>query len=461
MRPIVAILGRPNVGKSTLFNRLAGKKLALVEDTPGVTRDWREAPARLGHLEFSVIDTAGLEGFEDPLLKDQILEQNRRVVDRADVILFVIDGREGVLSSDEVLAGKLRGITKPIILLVNKAESRSTAGAGILESHKLGLGDPVAISAAHGEGLAELFERLEAHIGPLQPQKEPDEDQVSSGEDTPQGGPSKPPRPLNLVILGQPNVGKSTLINQMIGEQRLLTGDRPGVTRDAVTVDWTYEGRPIRLHDTAGVRKRGKVNEWVEQLSVADSLKAMRFAEVVVLLLDARQPLTKQDLHLASRVVEEGRCLILALNKWDLVAPKVLNEVKARLERELPQVSGIPVVPLVALTGRHVDRLMKAVTELYDLWNVRLSTGQLNKWLAYAIERHPPPMVGRNRLRVKYATQIKTRPPTIALFVSKAAEAPESYIRYLVNSLRESFELPGVPIRIYLRQSKNPYVGQK
>ncbi len=456
MRPVIAILGRPNVGKSTLFNRLVGKKLALVEDTPGVTRDWREAPGRLGHLEFTVIDTAGLEGFEDALLKDQILEQNRRVVERADILLFVIDGRDGVLSSDEILAGKLRSIEKPIILLVNKAESTATAGAGILESHKLGLGDPVAISAAHGEGLGELLDRLEAFI-PAEAEDEDDEEPEFVEEVKTE----RRNRPLNLVILGQPNVGKSTLINQMIGENRLLTGDRPGVTRDAISVDWNYEGRPIRLHDTAGVRKRGKVNEWVEQMSVADSLKAMRFAEVVVLLLDARQPLTKQDLHLASRVVEEGRCLVLALNKWDLVAPKILNEVRARLERELPQVSGIPVVPIVALTGRNIDRLMKAVTDIYDLWNIRLSTGQLNKWLAYAIERHPPPMVGRNRLRVKYATQIKTRPPTIALFVSKAAEAPDSYIRYLVNSLRESFELPGVPIRIYLRQSKNPYVGEK
>jgi GTP-binding protein len=436
----VAILGRPNVGKSTLFNRLVGRRLALVDDTPGVTRDRREGEGRIADLTFRVVDTAGLEEAKPGSLAGRIQEQTQRALADADVVLLVIDAREGITAGDRHFADWLRRSGKPVVLLANKAEGRAVQPA-IGEAYCLGLGDPVPVSAEHGEGLGGLYERLEPFSRP--------------GETQPDGS----GRPLQLAIVGRPNVGKSTLVNRVIGEERILTGPEAGITRDAIAVDLIWHGHPMRLVDTAGLRRKPRVEGKLEQLSVGDALRSIRFAETVILVTDALQPLERQDLTIARLVENEGRALVLALNKWDLVnepaaLPKHLRE---RVSVSLPQLQGVAVVPVSALTGFGLDALMTAVSAAGKVWNRRVATADLNRWLATIQQRHPPPLVAGRRLRLRYVTQVNTRPPTFALFASKPGELPDSYRRYLVNALRREFDLPGTPIRMMLRKGKNPY----
>jgi GTP-binding protein len=436
----VAILGRPNVGKSTLFNRLVGRRLALVDDTPGVTRDRREGEGRIADLTFRVVDTAGLEETVSGSLADRMREQTERALADADVALLVIDAREGVTAADRHFADRVRRSGKPVVLLANKAEGRAGLPA-IAEAYRLGLGDPVPVSAEHGEGLGELYDRLE----PFSRQGEP--------------ASSRPERPLQLAIVGRPNVGKSTLVNRVVGEERMLTGPEAGITRDAIAVDWIWQGHPLRLVDTAGLRRKPRVEGKLEQLSVGDALRSIRFAETVILVMDALQPLERQDLTIARLVENEGRALVLALNKWDAVdePAALLKHLRERVSVSLPQLQGIAVVPVSALTGYGLDALMKAVTAAGEVWNRRVATADLNRWLATVQQRHPPPLVAGRRLRLRYVTQVNTRPPTFVLFASKPSELPDSYRRYLVNALRREFDLPGTPIRMMLRKGKNPY----
>jgi GTPase len=436
----VAILGRPNVGKSTLFNRLVGRRLALVDDTPGVTRDRREGEGRIADLVFLVIDTAGLEESAPGSLVERMQTQTSRALDDADVGLLVIDGREGATEADRHFAAWLRRTGKPVVLIVNKAEGRA-AVPGIGEAYRLGLGDPVPISAEHGEGLAELYERLAPFSAPrvvAVPEQE---------------------KPLQLAIVGRPNVGKSTLVNRLIGEERLLTGPEPGITRDAIAVDWVWRDRHVRLVDTAGLRRKPRVEGKLERLSVSDALRAVRFAETVILVMDALQPLERQDLTIGRLVAEEGRALVLAANKWDAAdAPaQLLKLLRERASVSWPHLHGLTIVPISALTGFGLDKMMEAVFAADAVWNRRISTAELNRWLAAVRERHPPPLVAGRRLSLRYITQVNTRPPTFALFASKPGELPDSYRRYLVNALREDFHLPGTPIRMMLRKGQNPY----
>jgi GTP-binding protein len=440
----VAILGRPNVGKSTLFNRLVGRRTALVDDMPGVTRDRREGQGRVADLEFRVIDTAGLEEAAPTSLVGRMRAQTERSLDLADVVLLVIDAREGLTEPDRHFGGWLRKSGKPVILVANKAEGRSELAA-VGEAYALGLGDPVPLSAAHGEGFAELYDRLRA-FAPVP------EDEVEAAEEAGE-------RPLQLAIVGRPNVGKSTLVNRLVGEDRLLTGPEPGITRDAIALDWEWRGRPIRLVDTAGLRRRARVEDRLERLSGADTLRTIRFAGTVVLLLDALEPFGKQDLTIANMVAEEGRALVLAANKWDAVAdkPAALRQLRDRVTASLAQLHGVPLVPISGLAGNGLDQLMNAVFAVDAVWNKRIPTPALNRWLAAIQQHHPPPLVGARRLKLRYMTQANTRPPTFALFASKPAELPDSYRRYLVNALREDFDLPGTPIRLMLRKGDNPY----
>lgn len=439
----VAILGRPNVGKSTLFNRLVGRRAAIVDPTPGVTRDRREGEGRLGALRFTVFDTAGLEDARGEGLVATMRRQTERALADADVAMLLIDARAGITPEDRHFAVWLRRSDKPVILVANKCEG-SGGDAGVLEAYGLGLGDPVSISAEHGEGIGQLEPLLAAF------------DRNTEGESVEGEGYGDT---LRLAVVGRPNVGKSTLVNRLLGEERVITGPEPGVTRDAISVTWTWRGRPVRLIDTAGLRRQARVTEKLERLSVADANRAVRFAHVVVILTDADAPLEKQDLTIAREVVEEGRAPVLAVNKWDLVDDPdgVVRAIRDRLQTSLPQVQGIPVVPLSALTGRGVERLMPAVFGAYDVWNRRVPTGPLNRWLAEKVARHPPPAVRGRRMRLRYITQVKARPPTFALFTSRPSYIPESYLRYVVNGLREDFELPGVPIRLVLRKGENPY----
>lgn len=439
----LAIVGRPNVGKSTLFNRLCGKRMAIVHDIPGVTRDRKEAFGQLGDIPLQLIDTAGLEDqSKDPLMAEMKAHVLMALRD-ADVVLFVIDGREGIMPLDGTFAALLRKVEKPILLLANKCEGKSGL-QGIAEAWGLGFGEPFPLSAEHGQGLDSLYEALlPFYKGPLVEEEEDIE--------TP---------PLQLAIVGRPNVGKSTLLNQLVGHERVLTGPEAGVTRDAIAIEWAYKGHPLRLIDTAGLRKRAKVTQKLEWLATSESLKAVQYAHVVILVVDATQPLEKQDLHIASQVIEEGRCLVLALNKWDLVSNKqaLLTHLKERLTTALPQVKGIPLIPLSALTGKNKEKLLDAVLALFILWNQRVSTSKLNRWLESLVAHHPPPLVAGRRIKIKYLTQIKTRPPTFVLFSSKATELPDSYVKYVINGIREAFGLEGVPIRLFVRSGKNPYV---
>ena len=452
----VAIVGRPNVGKSTLFNRLIGRRVALVDDSPGVTRDRREGRARLGDIEFVAIDTAGLSEAAAGTLSGRMQAQTEAAIAQSDAVLFLIDARAGPLPSDHVFADLVRKSGKPAILVANKSESRA-AQAGVLQSHELGLGEPVAISAEHGEGLADLYAALRAAL-PLST-----EQPAKTGRKRENEQARDPANLIRIAVVGRPNSGKSTLVNRLLGENRLLTGPEPGITRDAIAVDLVWQGRPLRIHDTAGLRRRARVAEKLEKLSVADALNAVRFAEVVILLLDAQQPFEEQDLRIADLIEREGRALVIGMNKWDLVehSAGVLKRLREEADNWLPQVKGVPVVPVSALSGEGIDRLMQAVGEIYEVWNRRAETSALNRWLAEAVASHPPPAVSGRRIRLDYITQPKSRPPSFVLFTSRSDAVPDAYRRYLVNSLRARFDLPGTPIRLTLREKKNPYAKRK
>ena len=451
--PIVAIVGRPNVGKSTLFNRLVGKKLALVDDRPGVTRDRREGDAHLLGLDFRVVDTAGYEDEDPNSLPGRMRQQTQAAVDSADVALFMIDARAGIVPLDEEIARWLRGSSTPIVLVANKAEGRA-GEAGILESLAMGFGDPVQLSAEHGEGVADLFEALLPHLEPLQPPEDEEEE-----EDDPEN----PNAPLKLAIVGRPNAGKSTLVNRILGEDRMITGPEAGITRDSIAIDWVWNGpdgpRDVRLIDTAGMRKRAKVQDKLEKLSVADALHAVDFAEVVVLLLDATLGLEAQDLRIADRVLEEGRALVIALNKWDVAedASKLFNGVRTALDDGLAQVRGVPLLTVSAATGKGIDQLMAAAFATREAWSRRVSTGELNRWFERALEANPPPAPGGKRIKLRYVTKAKTRPPGFVLFGTRVDELPTSYQRYLVNGIRRDLGFGAVPVRLTLRAPKNPF----
>lgn len=442
----VAIVGRPNVGKSTLFNRLVGRRQALVHPTPGVTRDRREGDARLLGLSFKVIDTAGLEDERGETLAGRMQLQTGRAIEEADVVMMLIDARAGVTPLDSHFADMLRRVSKPVVLAANKCEG-GAGTAGLIEAYGLGLGEPVPISAEHGEGLSALHDVIAPHAEAVGPGEREDADA--------EGG------PLNLAVVGRPNVGKSTLVNRLLDDERVLTGPEPGVTRDSIWVDWSWRGRDIRLVDTAGLRRKARVNERLERLTAADTANAIRFAHVAVLLVDGIEGLEKSDLTIARQIADEGRAMVLAVNKWDAVEDRSgrMGQIGDRLERSLPQIRGIPVLALSGLTGRGLNGLLPTVFDIYDVWNRRVDTGPLNRWFAGAIDRHPPPIVDGRRLRLRYITQVKARPPTFALFTTRPSAIPESYLRYLANGLREDFGLSGVPIRIALRKGRNPYVA--
>ncbi len=447
----VVIVGRPNVGKSTLFNRLVGKKLALVDDRPGVTRDRREGEARLGDLTFIITDTAGLEEGDRASLTGRMRGQTEAAIATADLILFVVDARAGILPDDRPFADLCRRSGRPVVLVSNKAEGRA-GDAGFLEAYEIGLGEPVPISAEHGEGLADLYEAIAPFVSPDEP------DLIAEGDDE-AGDIPEAEKPLRIAVVGRPNAGKSTLLNTIVGEDRLLTGPEAGITRDSISLDWEWRGRPVRLYDTAGMRKRARIEDKLEKLSVADGLRAVKFAEVVIVLLDATIPFEKQDLTIVDLIEREGRALVIGLNKWDLVADQsgLLKTLREEATRLLPQVKGAPVVPVSGLAGTGIDRLMEAVTTAHAVWNRRVPTGTINRWLGETLETHPPPAVSGRRIKIRYMTQVKTRPPHFALFGNQLSELPTSYTRYLVNSLRDAFDLPGVPIRLSLRSGKNPF----
>jgi GTP-binding protein len=442
----VAIVGRPNVGKSTLFNRLVGKRLALVDDRPGVTRDRREGEANLAGLNFTAIDTAGLDDAAPASLAGRMRAQTEAAVASADVSVFVIDARAGVTPLDRHFADMLRATGKPIVLVANKSESRAGT-AGATEAWELGLGEPIPISAEHGDGLGDLRDALAAHG-------------ADAEDDEAEGAAA---RPIKVAIVGRPNAGKSTLVNQLIGQERLLTGPEAGITRDAIAIDWTWRNRAFRLYDTAGLRKKARVESKLEKLAVADALRAVQFAEVVVLVIDVDLPFEKQDLQIADLVEQEGRALVIALDKWDLVADrqKVRSDLVEKAKRLLPQIAGVALVPVSGLTGEGLDRLMEAVTKAYTVWNRRVATAKLNRWLLDVVERHPPPAVSGRRIKLRYLTQTKARPPTFVAFCSRPEALPDAYRRYLVNALRHDFDLNGTPIRLLLRRGENPFAGRK
>ncbi len=459
----VAIVGRPNVGKSTLFNRLVGRRLAIVHDLPGVTRDRRSGDASLLGMEFTVIDTAGFEDAGGESVEARMRQQTDTAVAEADVALLLIDARVGVTPLDRHFADHLRRQKTPVILVANKCEGKA-GEPGLYEAYGLGLGEPVPLSAEHNEGMAELFDALRPYAeaaGALDDdddeEEEPFPDEVPVEEEAEE---PRPERPLQLVIVGRPNVGKSTLVNRLLGEERMLTGPEAGLTRDAVSSEWEHRSRRIRLVDTAGLRRKANVENPIEKLSVANTLEAIRMAEVVVLVLDSAAIMDKQDLTIARMVVEEGRALVVAVNKWDVVEDPqgALKRLSDRLETSLPQVRGVPTVTLSALTGRGLNKLMDEVQDVHDTWNRRIPTAQLNRWLEEVVSHHPPPALqGGRRIKIRYMTQAKARPPTFIIFASKPDELPESYTRYLVNGLREAFKLPGVPLRLYVRGGRNPY----
>lgn len=460
----LAIVGRPNVGKSTLFNRLVGKRLALVDDQPGVTRDLREGEARLGPLRFTVIDTAGLEQATDDSLQGRMRRLTERAVDMADICLFMVDARTGVTPTDEVFADILRRRSAHVILAANKAEGNA-GEAGVLDAYALGLGEPVRLSAEHGEGLDDLYtllaplgEELEAKTAAHLP--ETDVDVSDDAEET-----AERTKPLQVAVIGRPNAGKSTLINKILGEDRLLTGPEAGITRDAISLTTNWADTEMRIWDTAGMRKKAKVQEKLEKLSVSDGLRAVKFAEVVVVLLDAAIPFEQQDLRIADLAEREGRAVVVAVNKWDVEDDRQnkLRDLKEAFERLLPQLRGAPLVTISAKTGRGLDRLHGAILRAYDVWNRRVTTAQLNRWLTEMLEAHPPPAPQGKRIKLRYMTQAKTRPPGFVVMCSHPDKMPESYNRYLVNGLRNDFDMPGTPIRLTLRSQsdKNPYKGRK
>ncbi len=471
----LAIVGRPNVGKSTLFNRLVGKRLALVDDQPGVTRDLRDGAARLADLRFTVVDTAGLEEADAASLTGRMRALTERAVDAADAVLFLIDARAGVLPTDAELAGLLRRRARHVILAANKAEGRAGA-AGLIEAWELGLGEPLALSAEHGEGMDDLYRALapliEAHGAATDIEAAPEVDIDLDGDGEDAGAEAaraaawapSDRRPLQIAVIGRPNAGKSTLINAILGEDRLLTGPEAGITRDAISVRSDWGGTPVRLFDTAGMRKRARVIDKVEKLSVADGLRAVRFAEVVVVLLDAAIPFETQDLRIADLAETEGRAVVVAVNKWDIEADRGARRaaLQAAFDRLLPQLRGAPLVTVSALTGQGLDRLRTAILSAHAVWNRRVPTARLNQWLAAALTAHPPPAPGGKRIRLRYMTQVKTRPPGFVVMCSDPQALPDAYRRYLIGGLREAFDLPGTPIRLFLRSqsSRNPFAGR-
>jgi len=449
----IAIIGRPNVGKSTLFNRLVGQKLALVDDLPGVTRDRREGEAHLADLTFTVIDTAGLDDGAKGSLTARMQEQTEAAIRLADALFFVIDARLGLTPSDRAFADFARRADKPVLLLANKSEGKH-GELGAMESYALGLGDPIQISAEHGEGMGELYDAL-AELVPATPDDE-DDDRDETDEE-------RAKRPIRVAIVGRPNAGKSTLINHLLGEERLLTSPEAGTTRDSIAVDIDWKGRGFRIFDTAGLRRRSRIEEKLEKLSVADALRAVRFAEVVVLMMDAQIRFEEQDLRIADLIEREGRALVIGANKWDLIEgkPGQIAGLRADVDHLLPQVSGAPIVAVSGLTGDGIDRLMDAIVQAYGVWNKRVSTSALNRWFEQAVAANPPPAVSGRRLKLNYITQNKARPPSFVLFCSRADAIPQSYLRYLTNSMRESFDLPGTPVRITLREKANPFAHKR
>ncbi len=445
----LAIIGRPNVGKSTLFNRLVGRRLALVDDKPGVTRDLREGTAKLGDLTFTAVDTAGLEEVLDDSLQGRMRKLTERAVEDADVCLFIVDARTGVTPTDQLFADLLRKRGARVILAANKAEGRA-GEAGVLDAYSLGLGEPIGLSAEHGEGMGELYAALQPFADDAASEATDAGDEEDALAEN---------RPMRIAVIGRPNAGKSTLVNAIIGEDRMLTGPEAGITRDAIAVTCVWGGRPARIFDTAGMRRKARVQEKLEKLSVGDALRAIRFAEVIVLLLDAGQAFESQDLRMADLAEREGRAIVIAINKWDLVEdkPARLRELRERLDRLLPQLRDVPMVPVSALTERGLDKLAGAVHRMHGVWNTRIPTAQLNRWLAVQTQAHPPPAPSGRRIRLRYMTQVKARPPSFVVMCSRPDDLPESYTRYLVNGLRQDFKLPGVPLRLFMRKTDNPY----
>jgi len=455
MLPVIAIVGRPNVGKSTLFNRLTARRAALVSDTPGLTRDRREGEALLGGCRVTLIDTAGLEEAAPGSIPGRMRAQSEAAIAKADLVLFVLDARDGVMPADAAFARAVRASGRPVILVANKSEGRAGA-EGFYEAFQLGLGEPVAISAEHGEGIGELATTMLAALG-LKPASKHRGDGADSDAPVTELGDKM--RPIRIAIVGRPNSGKSTLVNALLGEERMITGPEPGLTRDAVATDFVWGGRPVRLFDTAGLRRKARIVETAEKLSASDAVRAIRFAEVVVVLVDAERPLEHQDLTIADLVETEGRALVVAVNKWDLIMDKqrAFKALRETLGERLAQVPGVPLVALSALASQGLNRLETAVFDAYERWNRRVPTPDLNRWLGEAVERHTPPAARGRRIRIRFMTQPSARPPTFVAFCSQPQALPKAYLRYLVNSLRETFDLPGVPIRLKLRKGDNPY----
>ncbi|MFS8148672.1 ribosome-associated GTPase EngA [Rhizobium sp. R635] len=466
----VAIVGRPNVGKSTLFNRLVGKKLALVDDTPGVTRDRRPGDARLMGLTFTIIDTAGLEEADEESLQGRMRAQTEAAIDEADLSLFVVDAKNGLTPVDTALAEMLRRRGKPVVLVANKSEARGS-DSGFYDAYTLGLGEPTPISAEHGQGMLDLRDAIVEAIGKDRAYAKEDvavtdvdvSDTAGEGEDEDEEPAYDETKPLRVAIVGRPNAGKSTLINRFLGEDRLLTGPEAGITRDSISVEWDWRGRTIKMFDTAGMRRKARVTEKLEKLSVADALRAIRFAETVVIVFDATIPFEKQDLQIVDLVLREGRAAVLAFNKWDMIEDRqaVLADLREKTDRLLPQARGIRAVPISGQTGWGLDKLMQSIIDTDRVWNKRISTARLNRWLETQQIQHPPPAVSGRRIKLKYMTQVKARPPAFMISCTRSDALPESYTRYLINGLRNDFDMPSVPIRIHFRSPDNPFEGKK